>query len=107
MLPGAEARENALGVYALVRPGDCLRALPESNLQVRPSLLPYVAAWVCAFVIGALVLGRIADTQCGFKGFRREVARDLFSRFTLRGFAFDVERRSRRLGMDPGGNGAG
>ena len=31
------------------------------------------------------------DTQCGFKAFRREAARDIFSRQTLDGFAFDVE----------------
>lgn len=31
------------------------------------------------------------DTQCGFKGFRREAAREIFSRLTLDGFGFDVE----------------
>lgn len=67
------------------------RALPESNLEVRPPLLRYVAGQVYAFLIGVLVFGGIADTQCGFKGFRREVARDLFSRLTLSDFAFDVE----------------
>src|SRR5215208_4100226 len=33
----------------------------------------------------------IYDTQCGFKLVRGEVARDLFSRMTLDGFAYDVE----------------
>lgn len=33
----------------------------------------------------------IEDTQCGFKAFRREAAREVFSRQTLDGFAFDVE----------------
>lgn len=33
----------------------------------------------------------ITDTQCGFKAFRREVAREIFSRQTIDGFAFDVE----------------
>ena len=33
----------------------------------------------------------IYDTQCGFKLLRGEVARDLFSRMTLDGFAYDVE----------------
>jgi glycosyltransferase involved in cell wall biosynthesis len=33
----------------------------------------------------------IADTQCGFKLFRQEVAREVFSRQTLDGFGFDVE----------------
>lgn len=31
------------------------------------------------------------DTQCGFKAFRREAAREVFSRLTLDGFGFDVE----------------
>ncbi len=31
------------------------------------------------------------DTQCGFKAFRREAARAVFSRLTLDGFGFDVE----------------
>ena len=31
------------------------------------------------------------DTQCGFKAFRRDAARAIFSRQTLEGFAFDVE----------------
>ncbi|AWM37776.1 hypothetical protein GobsT_42070 [Gemmata obscuriglobus] len=33
----------------------------------------------------------IADTQCGFKFFRREVARDLFARQRIDGYMFDVE----------------
>ena len=31
------------------------------------------------------------DTQCGFKAFRREAARAVFSKLTLDGFGFDVE----------------
>lgn len=32
-----------------------------------------------------------ADTQCGFKAFRRSAARRIFSRTTLDGFSFDLE----------------
>jgi dolichyl-phosphate beta-glucosyltransferase len=41
------------------------------------------------------------DTQCGLKGFRREVARELFGRARVDGFAFDVEvlLLARRLGL--------
>lgn len=38
-----------------------------------------------------LLLPDIKDTQCGFKMFRRDVARDLFKRLTVMGWAFDVE----------------
>jgi dolichyl-phosphate beta-glucosyltransferase len=34
---------------------------------------------------------RIRDTQCGFKGFRRRAANEIFSRQRLDGFSFDVE----------------
>ena len=40
---------------------------------------------------GAWVTGRVPDTQCGFKGFRREVARDLFSRQRITSIVFDAE----------------
>ena len=39
----------------------------------------------------AIVLPTIRDTQCGFKGFRREVARRIFERTLIRPFAFDIE----------------
>ncbi len=38
-----------------------------------------------------ILLPGIADTQCGFKLFRREVVRDVFPRQTVYGWAFDVE----------------
>ncbi len=43
---------------------------------------------LCLRGVGAT---RFKDTQCGFKGFRREAAREVFSRVTLDGFGFDVE----------------
>jgi dolichyl-phosphate beta-glucosyltransferase len=39
----------------------------------------------------ALVLRWIRDTQCGFKLFRRELARAIFERTRIRSFAFDIE----------------
>ena len=38
-----------------------------------------------------LVIGGLDDTQCGFKGFQRSAARDLFSRQRMDGFSFDAE----------------
>ncbi len=48
--------------------------------------------------------GAYADTQCGFKLFRRDAARAIFSRVTVDGFAFDVEvlYLARRLGYAVG-----
>jgi dolichyl-phosphate beta-glucosyltransferase len=37
------------------------------------------------------VVGPVQDTQCGFKAFRREVARDVFARQRVTSIVFDVE----------------
>src|SRR5829696_1414199 len=37
------------------------------------------------------VVGPVQDTQCGFKGFRRQVARDVFGRQQVTSIVFDVE----------------
>jgi len=37
------------------------------------------------------VVGPVQDTQCGFKGFTREAAQDLFSRQAVTSIVFDVE----------------
>ena len=42
-------------------------------------------------VVRGFLLPGLQDTQCGFKAFRRDVARDLFSGSTVHGWAFDVE----------------
>ncbi len=43
------------------------------------------------WLVRALAVRGLQDTQCGFKCFRGAVAADLFGRQTLDGFAFDVE----------------
>ena len=40
---------------------------------------------------GAWVTGDVPDTQCGFKGFRRAAAQDIFSRMRTNGIVFDAE----------------
>ncbi len=42
-------------------------------------------------IVQLLILPGIWDTQCGFKLFRGEVARDLFGRLTTDGFGYDVD----------------
>ena len=37
------------------------------------------------------VVGPVQDTQCGFKGFRRDTAQDLFARQRVTSIVFDVE----------------
>jgi dolichyl-phosphate beta-glucosyltransferase len=53
------------------------------------------------------VVGPVKDTQCGFKGFTRAAARDLFARQKVTSIVFDVEliylarRRGYRLAIVP------
>lgn len=55
----------------------------------------------------AWVTGPVQDTQCGFKGFTRQAARDLFARQLITSIVFDVElvylarRRGYRLAIVP------
>ena len=42
-------------------------------------------------VLQTLALVDLRDTQCGFKAFRQAACREIFSRQTVEGFAFDVE----------------
>jgi glycosyltransferase involved in cell wall biosynthesis len=66
------------------------RALPDSHIYEDP-LKRRIMSKVFNFLVRTLVVGGLKDTQCGFKAFRRSVARDLFSRQTIDGFSFDVE----------------
>lgn len=53
------------------------------------------------------VVGPVQDTQCGFKGFRRDAAHDLFEAQQIRSIVFDVEliylarRRGYRMAIVP------
>lgn len=55
----------------------------------------------------AWVVGPIQDTQCGFKGFTRAAAHDLFARQKIRSIVFDVDliflarRRGYRIAVVP------
>jgi dolichyl-phosphate beta-glucosyltransferase len=67
------------------------RALPGSDLRVRQHPAREMMGRSFNTMVRLLLLGGIRDTQCGFKLFRGEVARDLFSAATVDRFAFDVE----------------
>jgi len=43
------------------------------------------------FIVRVLAIPKIQDTQCGFKVFRRDAARDVFALQTIDGWGFDVE----------------
>lgn len=67
------------------------RALPDSDVQVPQSFLREKMGKTFNWLVRHFVLPGIQDTQCGFKLFRKEAARDVFSRLQIHGFGFDVE----------------
>jgi len=72
----------AIGSRAVLRKGD---------VQVETSVHRRLVGRVFAFFVNAIAVGGISDKQCGFKMFKAEVVRKIFSMQQLEGFAFDVE----------------
>ncbi len=67
------------------------RALPEAQVLVRQPFFRESMGRLFNLLVQALVLPGLHDTQCGFKLFRAEPARQAFARARLPGFSFDVE----------------
>jgi dolichyl-phosphate beta-glucosyltransferase len=67
------------------------RAVPGADVQVRQRALRENMGKTFNRIVKLLVLKGVPDTQCGFKLFRREAARAVFSEARIRGFGFDVE----------------
>jgi len=67
------------------------RQHPGSRIERRQSLLRQTMGRMFNRVLRSLSLLPFRDTQCGFKAFRREAAREIFALQTIDGFAFDVE----------------
>jgi dolichyl-phosphate beta-glucosyltransferase len=84
------------------------RIQPDGS-DMRASQPPYRRLLGRAFHLLASVwaVGPVQDTQCGFKGFTREAAHDLFARQVITSIAFDVEviylarRRGYRIATVP------
>jgi len=72
----------AIGSRVMQHPGD---------VDVRAKFHRRLIGRTFAFLVNLLALEGIADTQCGFKMFRRDAAVAIFSRQKTAGFAFDVE----------------
>lgn len=67
------------------------RRHPKSVIGVHQGFIRRKLSDAFNLVVQALILPGCADTQCGFKAFRREAAREIFSRQQLDGFSFDLE----------------
>ena len=80
------------------------RVLPGSEVRGVP-VLRYVAGQVFSWMVQAVLFQGLPDTQCGFKSFKAEAAKEIFRRLTIGGFGFDVEMlfiaRKRKYAIQP------
>src|SRR6185436_18242779 len=68
------------------------RGLPETVIECPQPLIRRLGSKAFAVVMQLIVgLQGIADSQCGFKFFKADVARYLFERQRIDGYMFDVE----------------
>lgn len=84
-----ERLESAVNQGAQVAIGS--RALYSHDTTVNTLWLRKFVGRIFNGIVNFVMLPGIADTQCGFKLFRRPVARYVFSRSKSEGFSFDVE----------------
>jgi len=103
---------EALGSYRFIADADFSMPIEEINRFIPPALdcpvaiasrevqgaqrfhEPYfrhLSGRVFNLLIRLLILPGLQDTQCGFKCFRADVAKDIFRYQTLTGWSFDVE----------------
>ena len=89
----AEALENIIN-YLEFKEYDVVigdRGLKDSNYFNKISSKRRFGSGFFTFIVGRFITTGISDTQCGLKGFKREIAKDLFSVSRIKGFTFDVE----------------
>lgn len=65
--------------------------MDRAETVVTTSIHRRVIGRIFAALVSFIAVRGYRDTQCGFKMFRREASRAIFSRQRLNGFAFDVE----------------
>lgn len=67
------------------------RYLKESRVKIRQSPLRILIGRVGNMLIRSFIIDDIRDSQCGFKLFRGEAARDIFSHTRVKRWGFDIE----------------
>ena len=83
-------------LLAPIRAGECevsiaSRAMKDSNLAVHQPWYRELMGRGFNLMVQAIAVPGIVDTQCGFKAFRGDVARRIFSVTLIDGFGFDTE----------------
>ncbi|MFQ5457112.1 MAG: dolichyl-phosphate beta-glucosyltransferase [Myxococcota bacterium] len=67
------------------------RAVPEARIPVAQPWYRRPLGPAYNLLVQTVLFGGIRDTQCGFKAYRADVARELFSRQRIDSFTFDPE----------------
>lgn len=77
------------------------RAIASPDTTVRTRLLRRVLGRIFNGCVNLIILPGVADSQCGFKLFKRSAARFVFERQTAERYSFDVEilYLARRAGL--------
>jgi dolichyl-phosphate beta-glucosyltransferase len=89
-----EDLDAALALFTNDRSIDLIvgnRMHPESQILQRQNVARELMGKMFNQIVQILTGLRIRDTQCGFKGFRRRAAKEIFGRQRIDGFSFDVE----------------
>jgi len=80
------------------------RVLPGSEVKGVP-MLRYAAGQIFSWMVQAVLFQGLPDTQCGFKSFKAQAAKEIFRSLTIGGFGFDVEMlfiaRKRKYSIQP------
>ena len=95
---GCINHENILDGLKLIEDGDCdiahgSRKLPHSKIKRKQSLYRRLCAVIFRLCISYFVkiTSNLTDTQCGFKIYQGNTARELYSQCATDGFMFDIE----------------
>lgn len=67
------------------------RYLKESRVKIRQSRLRILIGRFGNILIRSLIIEGIRDSQCGFKLFSAEAAKDIFSHIKIKRWGFDIE----------------
>jgi len=67
------------------------RHLKGSNIEIKQPFHRHIMGRVFNFFVRIFTVPYISDSQCGFKGFKREKAVEIFNLMDTYGWSFDVE----------------
>lgn len=67
------------------------RGLKDSEIVIRQPIYRQTMGKIFNLIVRLSLIKNIKDTQCGFKCFKKEVAREIFNQTKINRFSFDVE----------------